>query len=170
MISIKYSFFEYYQQNFIAPMTWVIFCTIIFIAEIVHIIKQLHYTNDNFISYMIKNPKDFFCLIVILLLIPLRGIILANSGIHLLYEKADDWIIVTGEIENVYQLSQIEGGIYTDDSHRTHIWGERIIVNGTKYYLQYGELNVGDHITMKVLPKSKLVLELTVTGRQDDGS
>ncbi len=120
--------------------------------------------------YVEKNPREFVVLIAVLLLIPLRGIVLANSGIYLLHEKEKDWVVVTGEVEEISQLSQIEGGKYYDENDNFKGFGEKVIVNGSKYYLQYGDLNVGDHVIMKVLPKSKLVLELSVMSKQDDGS
>ena len=170
MTNIEFDFNGYYQQNFLIPMSWIILLSSAFIYGVFYVIREIACTKVSFKSYMIKNPRIFFAFIAILLMIPLRGIVLANGGIHLLYEKASDCIVVTGKIEDFYHLSNIEGCKYIDANEVHHNFGERIIVNGTKYYLQYGELKVGDDVTMKVLPKSKLVLELTITDRQDDGS
>ena len=76
-----------------------------------------------------------------------------------LREKEKDAVIISGTISEVFDLPQIGftyGRIYPNKGY-----GMGIVLGDIKYYLpNLGEFTVGDRVSAKVLPKSKLVLEM----------
>jgi hypothetical protein len=111
----------------------------------------------------VEIAKMIIGLAVILFLMMVQIIPLSRGGIYLLFEKENDAIEITGEIENTFEIPSVGGMKY--NVKQNHGSGEGIVIEGTKYYLMtYGDFREGDIVTIKVLPKSKLVLELSSAG------
>ncbi len=89
---------------------------------------------------------------------------LSRGGIHLIHEKEEDAVFISGKIEDSMDLSLYSSGgtKYYTENHTFQGYGKCIVIDGTKYYLMYGDIKEGDDITIKVLPESKLILELTI--------
>ena len=63
------------------------------------------------------------------------------------------------KIEDTFEIPFFGGMKYDVDQNNGY--GEGIVIDGTKYYLMtYGDYKEGDVVTIKVLPKSKLILEM----------
>ena len=104
--------------------------------------------------------KYILALVVIFFLMWIQIIPLSRGGFYLLFEKENEAIEITGTIESTFEISSLGGMKYDVEQNNGN--GEGIIVDGTKYYLMtYGDLKEGDMVTIKVLPKSKLILELS---------
>lgn len=76
-----------------------------------------------------------------------------------MFEKETDIIEVSGVIEDTIEIDALTGCKYGTENN--HGRGEALIVNGKKYYLTtYGDLKVGDKVILKVLPRSRFVIEI----------
>ncbi len=96
-------------------------------------------------------------LLVSITLISVNLIPLIRGGIFLIAEKEEDAIKIEGVIEELHELSSFGGYKYNFEQNN----GESIVLNGVKYYLMtYDKLQVGDNVLIRVLPKSRLILEI----------
>ena len=154
---MQFNYETYRVDNCLIPLFFLIFTIVIFI---VFIIGYVRYFGSG-VSHrsFLEIAKMFLGLVVILFLMMYEIIPLSRGGIYLLSEKENDAIEITGEIESTFELHFI--GHMKYDVKQNQGMGEGIVIDGTKYYLMtYGDYKEGDRVTIKVLPKSKLVLEL----------
>ncbi len=159
MDKIQFDYETYRVDNCFIPMGFLLFTII---ALIIFIVGYVRYFGDRASDRSIREiTKVILGLAVILFLMMTQIIPLSRGGIYLLFEKENEAIEITGEIENTFEIPFIGGMKY--DVKQNHGQGEGIVIEGTKYYLmQYGDYREGDIVTIKVLPKSKLVLELNI--------
>ena len=160
MNTIRFDYDIYFRQNCIVPVCGIIFSILGIVLLLISLIRGYHDLDArNFKNEVIKGTF-VFCIIVHLTI----GCILplAHGGIYMLFEKEKEAKHVSGKIEDMIDLPLYGGGKYYDENNQFKGHGKCIVIDGTKYYLMYGDLNVGDDITIRVLPKSKLVLELTI--------
>lgn len=113
----------------------------------------------NIKDFLLKNVKIIFFFILVAFLISINVVPLVRGGIYLFSEKESDTVEINGVIEDTFELSWFGGAKY--GVKQNHGNGEGIIINGTKYYLvTYGELKQRDNVSIILLPKSKLILEI----------
>lgn len=104
--------------------------------------------------------------VILFVLLILLGVLLVSSlfqgGIHLIYERADDAVTVSGTIEEIHKRSALSGTRYT--SHGETSSGYDYTVNGvTCTGMALGTLEVGDEVTVTYMPKSGFVLAIEET-------
>ena len=145
----------YFRQNCVIPTLLILFCIILIVIFIFKAVSNIHYKSIK--TYEIL--KLAFFLLIFVFLISVNIPPLARGGIHLFFEKEKDAIAIEGQIEDTFELSWFGGSKYGVEQN--HGNGEGIIINGTKYYLMtYGDLKKGNSVSIKILPKSKLILEI----------
>lgn len=154
---MKFEYSVYFRQNFIVPLCLLVFCFIFFIPSIIRfVIDLIHKAADHSIGNLIKHVAF---LLILSFLVTLNLIPLMRGGFFLLFEREKDAIEIEGTIEELDELSWFGGSKY--DFEQNHGNGETIVINGVKYYLMtYGTFQLGDCVIIKVLPKSKLILEI----------
>lgn len=86
---------------------------------------------------------------------------LMYGGIHLIYERESDAVVVQGQIELIEELNILAFPSldckYTDGN--TH--GIQITINGIHYTaIEKGTLEIGDSVVIKYLPQSRYVLHI----------
>ncbi len=150
---VKFDYDLYFQINCMFPFFADMFF-LMFFAGCIH----------GFIRYPEKNPLTFDRiepLIMLVVLSLIAGLPLMRGGIHLFREKEKDAVIISGTISEVFDLPQI-GSLYSR-IYPNKGYGEGIVLGGIKYYLpDLGGFTVGDRVSAKVLPKSRLVLEMVL--------
>ena len=88
---------------------------------------------------------------------------LANGGIFLFSEKADDAIIANGIIESVEMMTRYQFGELKSEHKTNEFNGVCIIINGNEYKaIAIGNLDVGDHVSVTYLPKSRYVMQIQI--------
>lgn len=160
MKEIQFDYDAYLISNCLVPLFFLIFVLIAFTILIVGYVRYFRDgTSDKSLDVILKMILGF---VVLLFLMSTKIMLLSRGGIYLLFEKENDAIEITGEIESTFELPFNGGmrlskyGIRQNDG-----CGEGIIIDGIKYHIMtYGDYKEGDMVTIKVLPKSKLVLEL----------
>ena len=184
---MQFEYSVYYWQNCWCPILVLLFVTLLLACLIFSILKERKDPNRNrprkrveMISGSIeifdegresykyrtkervkKIARYIFSFIVIGCLISVNIVDVSNGGIFLLSEKEEDAIEMYGEIEEIFDPRHVYGK-YT--VNQKHVFGEYIVINGTKYYLMTsGDLKEGDTVNMKVLPRSRFVLEIQRT-------
>ena len=165
---MQFNYETYRVDNCFIPMGFLLFTII---ALIIFIVGYVRYfgdrTSDN--RSIKEIAKMILGFVVILFLMLVEIIPLSRGGIYLLFEKENEAIVITGEIEDTFKIPSIGGMKY--DVDQNHGNGEGIVIEGTKYYLMtYGDFKKGDTVTIKVLPKSKLILELSSAYGHLEGS
>ncbi len=158
---MQFDYEIYRLDNCVYPVFFLMFSIIALTVFIVGYVRYFR-SEVSHRSY-VEIAKMIIGLAVILFLMMVQIIPLSRGGIYLLFEKENDAIEITGEIENTFEIPSVGGMKY--NVKQNHGSGEGIVIEGTKYYLMtYGDFREGDIVTIKVLPKSKLVLELSSAG------
>ena len=94
-----------------------------------------------------------------LLMIISQSIYLCNGGLLLLTEQEADAIKITGEVEEIDDVWRDGYQYYVDEEGP--YYGAKIEIDGTTYFMVHsGDLQVGDTVSVMVLPKSKMVLKI----------
>ena len=151
MRKMQFDYEVYYWDNGLFPIIILLFAVLVIII-VIHSLRKDGIPKNGLLKLLL-----FF--IIVTLCISVNIIPLARGGIFLIFEKEDDAVYITGKIEDVFELSFFGSMKYNVEQN--HGYGEGLMVNGMKYYLMtYGDYKEGDMVTIKVLPKSKLVLEL----------
>ncbi|MCI5745157.1 MAG: hypothetical protein MR270_02605 [Erysipelotrichaceae bacterium] len=91
-------------------------------------------------------------------------------GIYLLHEEPQDALVVEGEIENIVTIKNPQYHTYKSikgEEFEKYSNLERdaqiITISGNDYYFMIkGDLMVGDYVKISYLPKSTIVLEVTI--------
>ena len=161
---MQFDYDTYYRINFEIPVRSVIFSLIVIVSTVLIVVKN--FRSNQYVdlkSFIFDNSKQLFVIAIALSIMLVHIPSLARGGIYLIQEKEDDAILISGKIEDFIELSLYSGGNkYYDKNSTFQGYGEGIVIDGIKYYLMYGDLKEGDDVTIKVLPKSKLILEFTI--------
>lgn len=161
---MQFDYNTYYRINFELPFRSVIFGLIVIVSTALIVVKK--FKNNHYIdlkSFILDNSKQLFVIAIALSIMLVHIPSLARGGIYLIQEKEEDAILISGKIEDFMKLSLYSSGNkYYDKNSTFQGYGECIVIDGIKYYLMYGDLKKGDDVTVKVLPKSKLILEFTI--------
>ncbi len=158
---MQFSYDIYFKDDCILECCVFLFSLVAGIAAVVSIIKEFRTKHFRSIQYvLIEILKDIMIVGIVANMLAVSFIPLMRGGIHLLYEKERDAVEITGEIEEVYDLPFYGGGKYYDENHVHRGYGKVLVIDGTKYYFMYGDFNKGDTVSIKVLPKSKKILEI----------
>ena len=152
-----YDYNVYYRQNCIVPLIFSLFCAFCMAKTVRFMWKKFSTTP---LRQCIKEIAISGIAIALLIFLTAVNLInLSRGGIYLLFEKETDIIEVSGVIEDTIEIDAWTGCKYGTENN--HGRGEALIVNGKKYYLTtYGDLKVGDKVILKVLPRSKFVIEM----------
>ena len=161
MDKMEFDYDIYLRQNCLVCLGLLLFCMVMLTVFIMGYVR--YFRNDTTERSFGVIAEMILILVVLLFMMSINFMPLLRGGIYLLSEKENDAIEVTGEIESTFELSFIGGMKYSDYGiMQNRGSGEGIVIEGTKYYLMtYGDFKEGDKVTIKVLPKSKLVLELS---------
>ena len=132
------------------PIILILFCRFVIVPALVSCILKIKNSKKNVIKVIV------FSLVAITFLSN-NLITLLRGGIYLLFENENDSVIISGTIEDQIELTSLEGRKYK--VHKNYGRGEALIINGTKYFIiSYGDFKKGDVVTLRILPKSKIVL------------
>ena len=156
--------YSYYKEQFLtAPVFLLLITGYLFGLNVYSVFKRINTSSYSGIGPFLKDNGVELFFTVMLVAIATTGMILfLSSGIHLLKESPKDAIMVTGTINNTFVLMFL--GIMKYNVKKGDIGFPGIVLNGTKYYLpQLGEFEIGDTVSVRVLPKSKLVLEIALS-------
>ena len=157
---MTYEYNIYYRQNCIIPIILILFIGLLMVKIGWNLFKK--FSTINFYQCVKENIPQCIFLIGCLFLIAINSIHLFRGGIYLLTEKESDVININGTIEETIEIDFLTGSKYNVENN--HGRGEAIVINGTRYYLTtYGDLKVGDNVSITVLPKSKFILEIQKT-------
>lgn len=143
----------YYRQNCVLP--------IIFLLGAIYMIGSLfvHWFDNNNSCSKCSTSVRIFSLCIFLFLLVVNVIPLARGGLFLLIEKEKDSEQIIGTIEETIEIGSLGGAKYRVEQNRGY--GEAIVVDGRKYYLvTYGNFQIGDNVTLEVLPRSRFVLQI----------
>ena len=156
--------YSYYKELFlIAPVFLLLITGYLFGLNVYSVFERINTSSFSGIGPFLKDNGVVLFFTVMLVAIATTGMILfLSSGIHLLKESPKDAIMVTGTINNTFVLMFL--GITKYNVKKGDRGFPGIVLNGTKYYLpQLGEFEIGDTVSVRVLPKSKLVLEIALS-------
>ena len=161
---MQFDYDTYYRINFEIPVRSVIFSLIVIVSTVLIVVRN--FRSNQYVdlkSFIFDNSKQLFVIAIALSIMLVHIPSLARGGIYLIQEKEEDAILISGKIEDFMEISLYRGGNkYYGKDNTFQGYGECIVIDGIKYYLMYGDLNEGDDVTIKVLPKSKLILEFTI--------
>ena len=158
---MQFSYDTYYYQDCILHCCALLFSSLVGVAAVKEIIKKYRTKHFRRTQYLILEIlKDIMIVGIIANLITVSLIPLMRGAIHLLYEKEKDAVEITGEIEEVYALPFYGGGKYYDENNIHQGYGKVMVIDETKYHFMYGDFGEGDVVSIKVLPKSKKILEI----------
>lgn len=153
---MRFAYEEYYRQDCIVPLILVAFSTFIMVKIVMSVIRSYPSKAGIFVKNNIFRMLFFM---LAFFLITINSIHLLRGGIYLLFEKKEQAICVSGTIENMHEIDGWTGSKYSVEQNKGN--GVSIVVNGVKYYLMtFGDLEIGDHISFDVLPKSRFILYL----------
>ena len=84
-----------------------------------------------------------------------------------MFESESDAVCITGMVESTGELEFI-GGFKYDTNYNNWGRGETITVGKTLYYIMtYGDIKEGDIVVLRVLPRSKIVLQIEKQGEAE---
>lgn len=152
---MTFAYQDYLFSNLLLPVFALVFISVPVFQMIGRIIRQL-----------IRGERaafgDYRGVILFVLLILLAAILvssLLHGGIHLIYERADDAVTVTGTIEDIQKRSALSGTRYT--AYGESGSGYDYTIDGiTCTGMAIGTLEAGDEVTVTYLPKSGFVLSI----------
>ena len=155
---MTYDYNVYYRQNCVLPLSLLLFSIALLVSFILRYVRTSR-------SHLIGETIGAICgILIFAFLIIINAIPLARGGIYLLFEKQTDATQVSGLVERTMELGFLGGAKYQVDNN--HGYGEAIVVNGETYYLTtYYDTKVGDTVAIEVLPRSRIVLRLTLAER-----
>jgi len=143
----------YLKQNCIIPLACVLFSTLCVVFEFAWLWRNHTKTSPD------KVLGTILVLCIFIYLFAVNIIPLTRGGIFLLFEKERNQIQISGQIEDTINLPSFGGQKYRVDNNNGY--GQAVVVNGERYYLSsYGEAKVGDEVYLKVLPRSRFVLQM----------
>ena len=156
----------YFRQNCLVPLflfSFSLICLITALFGFFFDLKAKKYKiSPLVIARMISFLLIFFAVATPNLIQLLRG------GAFLLFEREKDAVVIEGYVEERQDLSFYSGYRYNYDQNNGN--GQMIQVNGEKYYLMtYGNLKDGDYVWIKILPKSRLILEIHILDCVENG-
>lgn len=159
---MEFEYATYYRQNCVIPVVLILFCVALLAYSVYKAVSKSHYEN---IKIFFKDNRGLLVFIIMMLfLISVNIPPLARGGYCLFFEKEKDAVEIVGVIEETFELPWFGGSKYDVEQNQGN--GEGIVINGIKYYLvTYGDYEKGDFVSIKVLPKSKLVLEMSDADR-----
>ena len=149
----------YFRQDCIVPLLFLLFnlaMGMTLIANGVRTIVKFGLSTflDNCLQYIIG-------LIILAILISYLLVPLTRGGYYLLFEKEQDAITLEGVVQETFDNDSFGASRYGFEQNEGH--GGGIIINGTRYYVMtYGTIQPGDYVRLKILPKSKFVLEWAI--------
>lgn len=146
---MNFDYEQYRNLSFISPL---IRGTIFGIILIVIVIKIIKIPSNN-MKYTIANILS----IVIFVLLIINSILQLRYGIYLLHDDKNQYITISGEIENIDKVLQSPRYYYNDKPVHASI----VTINGEKlYFMTIGDLEKGDYIEVAYLSKSSFVLNV----------
>ncbi len=157
---MQFDYYSYFRQNCLNPFMFCVLSTVAFVVSVFCVIDNMKKKRHrNVKAFLYENINSVFIMIIMIGLIFANIPPLARGGIYLLFEKEEDAIVFMGEIEDIFEITSFGGMRY--DVEQNHGYGEGVVINSNKYYLMtYGNYKKGDMVSIKVLPKSKLILEI----------
>lgn len=169
MNCIRYNYSMYYSGCFVLPTFYLIIAIIILSCASFQFVKST-------ISHQVNTKSIVIFLISILVwgfLILLNGSRVICGGIYLINEKERDAITYDGKITQINKLDIFEfPEIVTEASSNSDDTtnGVQFVVDEvTCIAITKGPFEVGDHVTVTYLPKSRYVLAISKIDRTGDG-
>ena len=156
----------YYRQNFAIPSLLIAFCLFLLLSILVNIYKILLAVKKGSELPQDEIVKNVIGIAIVVILIVLNAIPLIRGGVFLICERENDAITVSGTIDNTVELPSFGGAKYGVEQNHGH--GEAIVIDGVRYFLvTFGEFKQGDQVLVKVLPKSRFILEIELFHEND---
>lgn len=150
---MQFDYQVYFRQNCVVPTILLVFSLFIMVCVIYTLMSKCNH--ENFKSLLLKS---LYLLLIGFFLISINVFRLARGGVYLFVEKENDAVELEGVIDDTFELSWFG---YKYGVEQNNGKGEGIIINETKYYLvTYGNIKKGDNVLIRVLPKSKIILEI----------
>ena len=164
VMQFEYSNYYYWQYKY--PIHYLILVVVFFTVGMVGTIilyKNENYRKKHNLNMTLEMIKLILCCFVFGFILATFIIPLARGGIYFRDEKESDAVQIIGQIEDTYELDQVGGGKYGYEDY--YGYGSVVVIDGTKYYLvTYGDYKPGDLVYIRVLPKSKFILEMGPAG------
>lgn len=154
---MSFDYNVYYRQDCIVPLCLALFTGAVLLHCLLRLVRKLRITDR---EKKIRECRFFFiALPIFAFLLSINFIHLFRGGIFLLTEKEADAVTITGMIEETAEIDPYTGSKYDTEQNSGN--GEALVINGTKYYVvTYGDLETGDKVSVTVLPRSKIILEI----------
>ena len=155
---MQFDYNIYLLDNCLYRLLFFVPTIICLVVATVNAVREYH--NNHSDNTSLKPVLKWIAFFVAAVIVASANVIpLLRGGIYLLFETEKEAIRITGEIEDTFEIPFFGGMKYDVDQNNGY--GEGIVIDGTKYYLMtYGDYKEGDVVTIKVLPKSKLILEM----------
>ena len=147
-----FDYSEYYLKNF--SLSILILSFVLFVL----ILSAIGWYRER------KKPMKWHKVLRIVLFYAVILVFFTDAGAHLFrggfwlpFEKETDAVEVTGVIEKTSDPFIHRG----DYPYRNNECGGYVYIHGVRYHVMtYADLQVGDEVTLLVLPKSRFVLEI----------
>lgn len=148
----------YYTSNLVIPLIIFLFAFLCFIAFAITSIREI--SKYSFSFYKKNWFRNVIITFILLLLMTIGIIPLAKGGVYLLTENESNSVMIEGIVSRTFDNNLSMGTKYHVNGDTQ--FGGGIVIDSEIYYcVSYGDIEVGDYVLLKVLPKSKLILEWT---------
>ena len=156
---MNFEYEVYFRQDCVVPLLFLLFNLVFVVAIVINMIKVI--VQFGISTFWDNCPKYIVGLLIGLLLVSYLLVPLVRGGFYLLFEKKQDAVIIEGEVQELFENGSFGAPRYGIEQNKGR--GEGIVIDGVKYYVMtYGNIRRGDRVRMRVLPKSKFVLEWTI--------
>ncbi len=156
---MSFDYSEYYRANCVEPLQHLLFFLVVVVAALVYF----------FISQQRKMLVGWLGLALFIYMIAScvssNNIQLSRGGIYLLKEKETDTIQIEGTVEDAFliQPAVSRGRYNVAGAHGEEM---AVVIKGETYYLMsFGEIQIGNSVSLLVLPKSHFVLHMESRAR-----
>lgn len=161
---MRFDYKTYFWTNLVIPLLFLALSCFAGIGFVLSSTRKI--VEQGFNSYMSDWISNITSVFILFVLITVSVIPLARGGIYLLFEKEKDSVIVEGVVSETFDTNEIFVTKYTLEGKI--VFGGGIVVDSKKYYcVSYGNIKTGDHVRIKALPKSTLILEWTIVTKAE---
>ncbi len=154
--------YNYYRKTLLLVPLFVI----AFVLATLFILSMNIFTGNNFSKFNLSKIIILLCLLICLSEFFIDSIGHLKYGIFLLTQKSSNSLKTTGEIEKIIELKNpfVHNYKYARRDYETKNSNAHLItISGKQYYFMIkGDLQVGEYVEIKYLPKSTIVLEVKI--------
>ena len=167
---MSFSYYDYYVSCCLLPSFICVFNLIAIVSAVIQLVAGAIHQ-----SMQLKRVVSLVYVVLVLsFILVIHAGRLYHGGVYLFLEKEADSVILAGVIDEIKENNRFTfpelGSYYKEYGDAPHN-GVSIVIDGSLFYAASpGGFRVGDLVTIKYLPKSKIIMEIAPYPQLEDKS